>query len=99
MAQAFSVVHIFIPGKATEHRLPQQPDQRMTAVLAGPRIGEHVPRHPAETDCIVECAMGKQSRIGGEGNLLRQPSEPWDGRRLPVAGLTPAPIFAGAANA
>src|SRR5271168_1193678 len=47
VAQALSVVHILISSKAAEHRLPQQTDQRMAAVLPGARIGEHLARHRA----------------------------------------------------
>jgi hypothetical protein len=33
-SQAVSVVHVLITGKATEHRLPQHPDQIMPTVPA-----------------------------------------------------------------
>ena len=47
VAQALSVVHILITSKTAEHRLPQQTDQRMAAVLPGARIGERLARHRA----------------------------------------------------
>ena len=66
MAQAFSVIHIFVPGETPKHGLSKQPDQRMAAVLAGAHIGEHVPGHCAETQGVVEFAIGQQSGIGGD---------------------------------
>ena len=38
MPQAQGVIDIFVAGKPPEHRLPQQPDQRMAAIPAGARI-------------------------------------------------------------
>ena len=66
MAQALGVVHVLVSGKTTEHRLPQQTDQRMAAVLAGARIGERLARHRAQPECVVEFAIGQQSGIGGD---------------------------------
>jgi hypothetical protein len=71
MAQALGVVHILISGEPSKHRLPQQSDQRMAAVLPGPRIGEHVPGHCAETEGVVEFAVGQQPSIGRDA----RPSE------------------------
>jgi hypothetical protein len=66
MAQALGVVHVIISGKSPEYRLPQQPDQSMAAVPAGPRIGEHVPGHCAQTEGVVEFAIGEQSGVGSD---------------------------------
>ena len=63
MAQALGVVHIFIPSKPPKYGLPQQTDQRMATVLASACVGEHVARHGAETESIVEFAIREQSRI------------------------------------
>ncbi len=38
----------------------------MAPILAGPRIGQHVARHRAEAEGIVEFALGQQSSIGGD---------------------------------
>lgn len=54
MSQAFGVVHVIISGETPEHGLPNQPDQSMAAVPAGPRVGKHVPGHCAETEGVVE---------------------------------------------
>jgi hypothetical protein len=64
MAQALGVVNIFIPSEPTEHRLSQQTDESMPAVLAGARVGEHLAHHRAEAERIVEFAVGQQSSIG-----------------------------------
>jgi hypothetical protein len=65
-AQAIGVVDILVSGKPPEHRLPQQPDQRMAAIPAGACIGQHVPGHGAETERVVEFTIGQQSGIGGD---------------------------------
>jgi uncharacterized membrane protein AbrB (regulator of aidB expression) len=39
MAQALGIVYVLVAGDTTKHRLPQQTDQCMAAVLAGARIG------------------------------------------------------------
>ena len=59
MPQAQGVVDILVSGKPPEHRLPQQPDQRMAAIPAGACVGEHVARDRAETESIVELAIGQ----------------------------------------
>jgi hypothetical protein len=66
MPQAQGVVDIFVSGKPSKHRLPQQPDQRVTAIPAGTCIGEHVASDRAKTENIVELAVGQQSGIGGD---------------------------------
>jgi len=58
VAQAFCVVHIFVSSKPPKHGLPQQTYQGMAAVLAGACVGEHVARHRAETEPVVEFAIG-----------------------------------------
>ena len=70
MAQAFGVVHVLVSGETPEHGLPKQPDQRMAAVPAGARIGEHVAGHCAETEGVVEFAIGQQSGIGGDPRAM-----------------------------
>jgi hypothetical protein len=71
MAKTVGVVDILVSGKPSEHRLPQQPDQRMAAVLAGTRIGEHLGGHCAETKGVVEFAIGQQSGIGGDARTSK----------------------------
>src|SRR6202022_5024651 len=48
MAQALSVVHIFISGKSPKYGLPQHPDECMPAILASACVGERITRHRAE---------------------------------------------------
>jgi hypothetical protein len=57
VTQALSVIHVLIPSKATEYRLPQQTDQRMTAVLARACISERRPRYRAQPKRIIEFAI------------------------------------------
>ena len=66
MAQPLGVVHVLISGQPSEHRLPQHSHQRMAAILASARIGEHFTRHRGETKRVVEFAIGKQPGVGGD---------------------------------
>ena len=50
--------------------LPQQPDQRMAAVPAGPRIGKYVRGHCAQTEGVIEFAIGQQSGSGGDPGAM-----------------------------
>src|SRR3984893_5087113 len=67
IAQALGVVNIFIPSEPTEHRLSQQTDESMPAVLARARVGEHLARCRGEAEPVVEFPIGEQSRVGGDG--------------------------------
>src|SRR5262249_35851747 len=55
---------VLVSGKPTEHGLPQQTDQRMAAVLASARIGEHLTRQRGQPERIVKFAIGEQPGIG-----------------------------------
>lgn len=59
MAQAFGIVYVLVASETTKHRLPQQTDQCMAAVLAGARIGQGLARHRAQPECVVEFAVGQ----------------------------------------
>src|SRR5262245_17773928 len=66
MTEALGIVHVLVSGKPTEHGLPQQTDQRMAAVLASARIGEHLTRQHGQPEHIVKFAIGEQPGIGGD---------------------------------
>jgi hypothetical protein len=70
MAQALGVVHVIISGETPEHGLPKQPDQSMAAVPVGARIGEQIAGHCAETEGVVEFAIGQQFGIGGDPRTM-----------------------------
>ena len=70
MPQALSVVHVLISSKAAEHRLPQQTDQRMAAVLARAPIGEHLARYRGQPECVVQFPIGQQSGVGGDAAAM-----------------------------
>jgi hypothetical protein len=42
----------------------------MAAVLASACIGEHVPGHSAETESVIEFAIGQQSGIGRDPGAM-----------------------------
>ena len=71
MAQAFGVVHILVSGKATEYRLPEQPDQCMAAILAGACVGEHSLAIADQSERVIEFAIGKQPGIGGHDGTAK----------------------------
>jgi hypothetical protein len=64
VTQALGVVHVLISSEATKHRLTQQTDQCMVAVLARARVGECLACHRAQPKRVVEFAVRQQSRIG-----------------------------------
>jgi hypothetical protein len=76
MPQALGIVDIFVSRQPSEHRLPQQPDQSVTAIPAGACVGEHVPGHRAETEGVVEFTVGQQSGIGGDPGAMELELQP-----------------------
>jgi hypothetical protein len=76
MPQALGIVDIFISDKPSEHRLPQQPDQSVTAIPTGACVGEHVPGHRAETEGVVEFTVGQQCGIGGDPGAMELELQP-----------------------
>ena len=66
MPKPLGVVHVLIAGETPEHRLPQHPDKRMPAVLAGAGVGEHLARHVGQPERVVEFSIGEQSGVGSD---------------------------------
>src|SRR5262245_42788410 len=71
ISKTVGVVHVFVAGKPTEHRLPQQSDQRMATILAGPRIGEHLTSQHGQAKRVVKFAIGEQPGIGGDDTAAK----------------------------
>jgi hypothetical protein len=46
--------------------LPKEANERVTAILASPRVGERVPRQHARPQGVIEFAAGEQPSIGGD---------------------------------
>jgi hypothetical protein len=65
VTQALGVVHILVSGKATKYRLPEQPSQCVSTILASACVGQNITRHHRQADRIIEFAIGKQPSIGG----------------------------------
>gem|GEM_PF-5046139 len=65
MAQTLGVVHILVSREAAEHRLTQHADQCMAAVLAGTRVSQCFSSRCAQTERVIEFAIGEQTGIGG----------------------------------
>jgi hypothetical protein len=63
MTQTFGIVHVLVASQTAEHRLPQQTNQRMATILAGPRIGEHLTCQRGQPKRVVKLAIGEQSSI------------------------------------
>jgi hypothetical protein len=74
--EAFCVVHILIPRKPPKHRLPQHRNQRVPTVPAGARIREHLARHRAETERIVDFPISDQSSAGSDHRSAKLEHEP-----------------------
>jgi hypothetical protein len=71
VTQPFGIVHIFIASQTTEHRLPQQTDQCMATILAGPRISDHLACQRGQSKRVVKFAIREQSRIGGDSGAAK----------------------------
>lgn len=70
MAQALGVADIFTTSQSSKHRLPQQVNESMAAIPPGVGIGKPITSHCAETEGIVEFAIGQQSGIGGDPRTM-----------------------------
>jgi hypothetical protein len=64
--QPLGGVHFLVPSEAPEHRLSQQADESMPAVLAGARVGEHLTGRRGKAESVVELPVREQSRVGGD---------------------------------
>jgi hypothetical protein len=65
VTQTFSVVDVFVSGKATKYRLPEQPRQCVPTILAGTYIGKNITRHRRKSENVVEFTISQQSSIRG----------------------------------
>lgn len=63
MAKAVGVIDILVPGKAAEHQLPELRRQGVATVLAGPKVGQHLPGHLRQAKGIVQFPEGEQPGI------------------------------------
>ena len=70
MPQAQGVVDILVSGKPPEHRLPQQPDQRMAAIPAGACIGQHAPAQGPVT-VVADVVFAGLARVRRESEYVR----------------------------
>src|SRR5665811_849474 len=55
--QPVGVVHVLVSGKATEHRLPQHPDQIMPTVPARASISQILPRDYHQAEHVIQLAI------------------------------------------
>jgi hypothetical protein len=61
---------------ACEHRLSQHSNESMPAIPAGACIGEHLARHRAEAERIVEFPVREQAGVGGDHRSARLELQP-----------------------
>jgi hypothetical protein len=67
VAQTQRVVHVFVPGKPAEERLPQHADDGVTTILARAGISQKITGQRCQSKRIVEFAIGEQTCIRGNG--------------------------------
>src|SRR5262249_54058064 len=65
VAQALGVVHILVSSKATKYRLPEQPGQYVSTILASVCVGRNITTHLVQTEYVVEFAISQQPSSGG----------------------------------
>src|SRR5262249_54869412 len=61
------VVNIFVAGQAAVDRLPQQGEQAVLGVLAGPGILQIPRRRAGQLKGIIEFTVGEESSVAGDG--------------------------------
>ncbi len=66
VAQTPGVVHILVAGEPAKYRLPQQPDQEVLSVLTGARLRQSLATGCAQSEHVVQLAIGQQTAIGGD---------------------------------
>jgi len=64
--EAVGIVHVLVAGQPPEHRLAQQADQQVSAILAGARIGERIGSRVGQAQRVIQFAIGQQPGIGGD---------------------------------
>jgi hypothetical protein len=74
--EAVGIVHVLVPGEATEHRLTKLGDQAVAPVPPGAGIGEHLGRHRREAECVVEFTEREQAGVGGDGRAVEFELQP-----------------------
>jgi hypothetical protein len=62
--QALGIIHVFVSGKATKYRLPEQPGQCAPTILASSCVGQNITRHRRQSEHVVEFTACQQSCIG-----------------------------------
>jgi len=76
VAQTVGVIHILIACQTSEHRLAQQADQAMAAVLPGPRAGQRLGTPVAQAQRVIQLAIGQQPGIGGDRRTTKLQHQP-----------------------
>jgi hypothetical protein len=66
MREAFSVVHILIPGETTKYGLAEQTGQQMAGVLASAALRQRRTSQFGEAERVVEFPVGQKARVGGD---------------------------------
>jgi hypothetical protein len=76
MAQPLGVVHIFVSGKSSEHRLSQHFDESMPTVPASACVSEYIAGHRSEAERIVEFPVREQAGIGSNHRSAKLEHQP-----------------------
>jgi hypothetical protein len=71
-AQPLGIVHVFVARQPAEHRLPQQADQLMPAILTGSCVRQYLATGCGQSEQVIQLAISQQSTIGGD----RRAAEP-----------------------
>jgi hypothetical protein len=86
-APPVGVVHILVSSEPPEHRLAQQADQPVAAILASTCIGERVRTRVGQPHRVIQLAIGQQPGIGGDHGateLEHQPAIEIEPERTPI---------------
>ena len=64
MRQPICVVHVLASGEPREHGLAELGDQPVTAILAGPGVGENLSSEVCQAEGIIKVPNGEQPSVG-----------------------------------
>jgi hypothetical protein len=74
--EPLGVVDVFVAGQPPEHRLPKQPGQGVTRVLATAVIEELGDRDRGEPDGIVQLTVGEPTAVRGDPGAVEFQLDP-----------------------
>jgi hypothetical protein len=64
LREALGVIHVFVSGETTEHRLPKKSHQEMSGVLATPRLRQNLSAQLGQSKGVIQFTIREQTGVG-----------------------------------